>query len=83
MADLQTILAKLVSENQQSRERFGGIASRTVSAVIQGNTDDLSNIIRDVTDSQPRDESSSESVETGSTDGAVGNQGTAEPSSGN
>ena len=73
----------MVSENQQSRERFGGIASRTVSAVIQGNTDDLSNIIRDVTDSQPRDESSSEPVEVGNTDGTDGNQGTAEPSSGN
>ena len=83
MADLQTILAKLVSDNQQSRERFGGIASRTVSAVMTGDTNELNSIIRDVTDSQPSDEISSEPVETGSTDGADGNQGTAEPSSGN
>ena len=77
MADLQTILAKLVSENQQSRERFGGIASRTVSAVIQGNTDDLSNIIRDVTNSGSGPEVGAEPVETGNTDGTDGNQGTA------
>ena len=83
MADLETILAKLVSENQQSRERFGGIASRTVSAVIQGNTDDLSSIIRDVTNSGSGPEVGAEPVETGNTDGTDGNQGTAEPSSGN
>ena len=83
MADLQTILAKMVSENQQSRERFGGIASRTVSAVIQGNTDDLSSIIRDVTNSGSGPEVGAEPVETGNTDGTDGNQGTAEPSSGN
>ena len=83
MADLQTILAKLVSENQQSRERFGGIASRTVSAVIQGNTDDLSSIIRDVTNSGSGPEVGAEPVENGNTDGTDGNQGTAEPSSGN
>ena len=83
MADLQTILAKLVSDNQQSRERFGGIASRTVSAVIQGNTDDLSSIIRDVTNSGSGPEVGAEPVETGNTDGTDGNQGTAEPSSGN
>lgn len=83
MADLQTILAKLVSENQQSRERFGGIASRTVSAVIQGNTDDLNNIIRDVTDSGSGPKVGAEPVEVGNTDGTDGNQGTAEPSSGN
>ena len=73
----------MVSENQQSRERFGGIASRTVSAVIQGNTDDLSSIIRDVTDSGSGPEVGAEPVETGNTDGTDGNQGTAEPSSGN
>lgn len=73
----------MVSENQQSRERFGGIASRTVSAVIQGNTDDLSNIIRDVTNSGSGPEVGAEPVENGNTDGTDGNQGTAEPSSGN
>jgi hypothetical protein len=77
MADLQTILAKMVSENQQSRERFGGIASRTVSAVIQGNTDDLSSIIRDVTNSESSDEISGQPVEAGSTNGTVGSEGTA------
>ena len=73
----------MVSENQQSRERFGGIASRTVSAVIQGNTDDLSSIIRDVTNSGSGPEVGAEPVEVGNTDGTDGNQGTAEPSSGN
>ena len=73
----------MVSENQQSRERFVGIASRTVSAVIQGNTDDLSNIIRDVTNSGSGPEVGAEPVENGNTDGTDGNQGTAEPSSGN
>ena len=73
----------MVSDNQQSRERFGGIASRTVSAVIQGNTDDLSNIIRDVTNSGSGPEVGAEPVENGNTDGTDGNQGTAEPSSGN
>lgn len=73
----------MVSDNQQSRERFGGIASRTVSAVIQGNTDDLNNIIRDVTNSGSGPEVGAEPVETGNTDGTDGNQGTAEPSSGN
>ena len=77
MADLETILAKLVSENQQSRERFGGIASRTVSAVIQGNTDDLSSIIRDVTNSESSDEISGQPVEAGSTNWTVGSEGTA------
>ena len=67
----------MVSENQQSRERFGGIASRTVSAVIQGNTDDLSSIIRDVTNSGSGPEVGAEPVETGNTDGTDGNQGTA------
>jgi hypothetical protein len=77
MADLQTILAKLVSENQQSRERFGGIASRTVSAVMTGDTNELNSIIRDVTDSQSSDEISGQPVEAGSIDGAVGDQSTA------
>ena len=77
MADLETILAKLVSENQQSRERFGGIASRTVSAVIQGNTDDLNNIIRDVTNSGSGPEVGADPVEAGSTNGTVGSEGTA------
>jgi hypothetical protein len=72
MAGLETILAKLVSDNQQSRERFGGIASRTVSAVMTGNTNELNSIIRDVTDSKSSDEISSESMEAGSTDGAAG-----------
>ena len=80
MADLQTILAKLVSENQQSRERFGGIASRTVSAVMTGDKNELNSIIRDVTDSQSSDEISSEPVEAGSTDGAAGNQSIADAS---
>ena len=73
----------MVSENQQSRERFGGIASRTVSAVIQGNTDDLNNIIRDVTDSGSGPEVGAEPVEVGNTDGTDGDQSTSEPSSGN
>lgn len=77
MADLQTILAKMVSENQQSRERFGGIASRTVSAVMTGDTNELNSIIRDVTDSQSSDESSGQPVEAGGTDGVVGSEGTA------
>ena len=67
----------MVSENQQSRERFGGIASRTVSAVIQGNTDDLNNIIRDVTNSGSGPEVGADPVETGNTDGTVGSEGTA------
>lgn len=73
----------MVSDNQQSRERFGGIASRTVSAVIQGNTDDLSNIIRDVTDSGSGPKVGAEPVEAGNTDRADGNQSTAGSSSGN
>ena len=83
MADLQTILAKLVSENQQSRARFGGIASRTVSAVMTGDTNELNSIIRDVTDSGSGPKVGTEPVEVGNTDGTDGNQGTAEPSSGN
>ena len=75
MADLETILAKLVSDNQQSRERFGGIASRTVSAVMQGNTDELNNIIRDVATAESGGESSDKPVETGDADRADGNQG--------
>jgi hypothetical protein len=80
MAGLETILAKLVSDNQQSRERFGGIASRTVSAVMTGNTNELNIIIRDVTDSKSSDEISSEPMEAGSTDGAAGDKSTAESS---
>lgn len=79
MADLQDIMTRLVSENRQSRERFEGIASRTVSAITQGNTDDLTNIIRDITGG----ESSAESLEAGDVDGAVGDSVAAESSSGN
>ncbi len=79
MADLQDIMTRLVSENRQSRERFEGIASRTVSAITQGNTDDLTSIIRDITGG----ESSAEPVETGDADGAVGDSVAAEPSVGN
>lgn len=72
-------MTRLVSENRQSRERFEGIASRTVSAITQGNTDDLTNIIRDITGG----ESSAESLEAGDVDGAVGDSVAAESSSGN
>jgi len=67
----------MVSENQQSRERFGGIASRTVSAVMTGDTNELNSIIRDVTDSQSSDESSGQPVEAGGPDRTVGSEGTA------
>ena len=79
MADLKTILEKLVSDNRQSRERFEGIASRTVSAITQGNSDDLTAIIRDITGG----ESGAEPVETGVTDGTDGNQSTAASPDGN
>jgi len=77
MADLQSILTRLVSDNRQSRERFGGIASRTVSAVMQGNTDELNNIIRDVATAESSGESGDKPLETGDTDGPSGDQGNA------
>lgn len=62
----------MVSENRQSRERFEGIASRTVSAITQGDTNDLSNIIRDVTGEGK--EGGAVSVEAGDSNGAAGDQ---------
>ena len=79
MADLSDIMTRLVSENRQSRERFEGIASRTVSAITQGNTDDLTAIIRDIQGG----ESSAEPVEVRSTDGVTGDSGAAASSVGN
>ena len=83
MADLQDIMARMVSQNRQSRERFEGIASRTVSAVIEGNTDELTNIIRDVANSEQGGEVSNQPMEAGSADGLAGNQVAAESSGGN
>ena len=84
MADLQTILAKLVSENRQSRERFEAIASRTVFAVSKGDTNELSDIIRAVThDAETAGEGGAGSVETGKPDGTDGDSITPESSSRN
>lgn len=73
-ADLQTLLSKMVSENQKARERFARTASRTISAVAQGNADELTNIIRDA-ESEYFGESKevgAEQVEDRDTDGVAG-----------
>ena len=82
-ADLQTLLTKMVSENQKARERFARTASRTISAVAQGNADELSNIIRDAESEyfSSGEEVSTEQVEDRDADGTTGVQVPTEPPS--
>lgn len=72
MADLEAIVAKLVSDNKAARERFEGVASRTVSAIMSGDSDGLNNIVRQLTSSEEAGESSAEPVEAGDVDGLAG-----------
>lgn len=75
MADLNDALRQIVSENNTARERFARIASRTVSAIMRGDSDGLNDIIRQFASSEEAGESSVEPVETGDADGATGVQG--------
>lgn len=80
-ADLQTLLAKLVSDNQKARERFAKTASRTISAVAQGNADELTNIIRDAKSEYfgQSEEVSPEQMEDGNSDGTNRSASTSAP----
>ena len=72
MADLEAVLAKLVSENKAARERFEGVASRTVSAIMRGDSDGLNNIVRQLASDEEAGESSAEPLEDGNPDGTAG-----------
>lgn len=80
-ADLQSVLTKMVSENQKARERFAKTASRTISAIAQGNSDELTNIIRDAESEYfgEGEEVSPEPMEAGNLDGTTGSAGTTAP----
>ena len=84
MADLQTIMKSIQISNQQDRERFHKLSSRTVGAIISGEPDELSSIVRDATGySSEGIKGGAESLEAGVTDGAVRDSGNAETPTGN
>ena len=80
MTEIESLLRKIRSENQQHREASDAVASRIVGAITRGDYGAISNIVREIHDSPKGEESGAEPMETGDADGAPGAPISAEPS---
>ena len=80
MDDLGEIVKRLISENQQSRQRFENLAARTVSAIATGDVDEFGRIVRDAHNAGESKESSDQPLEVGDVDGSDRDQVTTAPS---
>lgn len=71
--NLQELTRQMIDGNKQFREQSGSVMARTVSAIREGDSDELNNIIRDITDvSFGRGEDRPEEREAGAADRASG-----------
>jgi len=69
---IEETLQGIIASNKQDRERFAGITSRTVSAIVRGTPDEFSDIIRAAADPEQGDDGGAQSMEDRDTDGPAG-----------
>ncbi len=69
---IEEVLKGIIASNKQYRERFAGITSRTVSAIVRGTPDEFSDIIRAAADLEQGDYGGAQSMEDRDTDGPAG-----------
>ena len=74
---IEATLQGIIESNKQDRERFAGITSRTVSAIVRGTPDEFSDIIRSAANPEQGDVCGAEQMEDRDTDGTAGIPGVA------
>ena len=73
VTDLEAVLRRIRTDNQQHREKLDGLISRAVSAIGSGNYGDVTTILTELTNVRgPGEKDGFEPVETGDTDGTAG-----------